>query len=55
MGSLHPGYDFDQQIQETQRRPWQEQNADMSEYFNYGFNEQAFLMFISQQINNMAR
>ena len=48
MGSLHPGYDFDQQVQ---NRPWQDPGADLSEYFNYGMDEHSFLVFISKHFS----
>jgi Fip1 motif len=41
---------FDIRIDELEDAPWRRQGADLSDFFNYGFTEQAWRVYCLQQL-----
>jgi Fip1 motif len=41
---------FDIRVDELEDAPWRRQGADLSDFFNYGFTEQAWRVYCLQQL-----
>lgn len=42
-------YDFDLQSINDEDKPWRKPGADITDYFNYGFNEETWIAYCAKQ------
>ena len=44
-----PTYDYDLQEVKDEDKPWRKPGADITDYFNYGFNEETWIAYCAKQ------
>lgn len=44
-----PTYDYDIESINVEERPWRKPGADLTDYFNYGFNEDTWKVYCQRQ------
>uniref|UniRef100_K1Q8E8 Pre-mRNA 3'-end-processing factor FIP1 n=1 Tax=Magallana gigas TaxID=29159 RepID=K1Q8E8_MAGGI len=51
VGSINgiPAYDFDLETLQSDEKPWRKPGADITDYFNYGFNEDTWQQYCEKQ------
>lgn len=43
---------YEKDLNSFEKFPWREKNTDLSQYFNFGFNEGVFLKFVFKPLTN---